>query len=74
MKITKKEALAFRKRWQLANAKEIEQLRKTTLGKQLEQTAALMASVDAMGWRKTLRSDETVVWERWCKLREKYRG
>ncbi|MCZ6820934.1 MAG: hypothetical protein O7G31_15810 [Calditrichaeota bacterium] len=73
-KLTKEQALAFRKRWQIVNAAEIKELRNTSLAEKLQQTAALMASVQAMGWSETLDSDETEIWQRWQQLREKYRG
>jgi hypothetical protein len=39
-----------------------------TLTERLAQLAALMASVDALGWRATLSDDEPV-WARWQRLR-----
>jgi hypothetical protein len=36
----------------------------------LSQVAALMASVDAMGWREAL-SDDGPVWARWQRLRQR---
>lgn len=73
-KLTKEQALAFRKRWQTVNAAEIKELRNTHLAEKLQQTAALMASVRAMGWSDPIDSHEAVVWQRWQQLREKYRG
>ena len=72
--LIKDQVLAYRKRWQLVNDAEIEELRNTSLAAKLRKTAVLMASAHAMGWHDALESDEVTVWERWQKLREKYRG
>lgn len=73
-KLTKEQAIAFRKRWQIVNAAEIKELRNTSLAEKLQQTAALMASVQVMVWSDAIDSDETEIWQRWQQLREKYRG
>ena len=39
-KLTKEQAIAFRKRWQIVNAAEIKELRNTSLAEKLQQTAA----------------------------------
>ncbi|MFQ5677662.1 MAG: hypothetical protein ACE5G1_17365 [bacterium] len=72
--LTKEQALAFRKRWQMVNAAESKELRKTTLAEKLQQTAALMTSGQALRWNDAIDSDEARLWERWQQLREKYRG
>ncbi|MFQ5710084.1 MAG: hypothetical protein ACE5HO_21735 [bacterium] len=72
--LTKEQALAFRKRWQMVNTAESKELRKTTLAEKLQQTAALMASGQALGWNDPIDSDEAELWQRWQQLREKYRG
>lgn len=73
-KLTKEQAIAFRKRWQTVNEAEIEELRNTTVAEKLRQTAALMASAQALGWSDSSNADEARVWERWQKLRKKYCG
>ncbi|MFQ5602559.1 MAG: hypothetical protein ACE5HS_04755 [bacterium] len=73
-KLTKEQAIAFRRRWQAVNAAELEELRNTNLADKLQQTAALMASAQSMGWSETIDSDEAEVWQRWQQLREKYYG
>lgn len=72
--LIKDQVLAYQKRWQMVNAAEIQELRHTSIAEKLRKTADLMASVQAMGWRDALESDEIKVWERWKKLRENYRG
>ncbi len=73
-RITKEQAVAFRKRWTMVNDAEIAELLQTPMDKKLQQTAALMASVQAMGWDNTISSDEAEVWSRWQQLRAKYHG
>ncbi len=72
--LTKEQALAFRKRWQMVNTAESRELRKTSFAEKLQQTDALMASGQALGWNNAIDSDEAELWERWQQLREKYRG
>ncbi|MCC7201700.1 MAG: hypothetical protein IT393_03405 [Nitrospirae bacterium] len=45
-------ANAFRDRWKLVNAAEIEELRRTSFDKKIQQLASLMFSVSALGWHK----------------------
>ncbi len=73
-KLTKEQAIAFRKRWQMVNDAEIEELRNTSPAEKLRQTATLMASAQALGWSDSSNTDETSVWERWQQLRKKYCG
>jgi hypothetical protein len=68
--MTRDELLAFKQRWRLVEGREIEELRAATPEHKLRQVAALMASVDVMGWREKL-ADELPVWMRWQKLRER---
>lgn len=67
------EAQAYLQRWQSVNAREGEELRATPPAEKLRQLAALLMSVDAMGWRDALAEGEDVVRERWIKLRKAYR-
>ncbi len=67
--MTKEEAIAYRTRWQALNAHEIEELRAMSPAERLRQAAALMASVDAFGWRDQLASGEDEVRARWMRLR-----
>ncbi len=63
--------LAYKRRWQLVEEREIEELRAATPEHKMRQLAALMASVDAMGWRKSLEEDDLRIWKTWQKLRER---
>jgi hypothetical protein len=71
---TKEQATAFRRRWAMVNEAEIVELRQTPIAEKLQQTAALMASVQAMGWDDTIGVDESEVWARWQRLRARYHG
>ncbi len=70
-RITKEQATAFRKRWTLVNDAEIAELLQTPMDEKLQQTAALMATVQAMDWDNAMAPDEVEVWSRWQQLRTK---
>lgn len=57
---------AYRARFEAVRVREQET--RGTVAERLAQVAALMASVDAMGWREALADDE-VIWARWQRLR-----
>jgi hypothetical protein len=59
---------AYRDRWRLVAQRERVALARTSVRERLSQVAALMASIDAMGWRDAL-SDDAPVWARWQRLR-----
>jgi len=67
--MSKSEVLAFKKRWQAVNVAEQKELRAASVELKFQQLAALMASVDAMGWRDKLAEGEAEVRERWRRLR-----
>lgn len=67
--LSRKEAQAFRTRWEIVNAAEQTELRATPLSEKLQQLAALMASVPALGWSEALGQEETEVRARWNRLR-----
>ncbi|MBI3976670.1 MAG: hypothetical protein HY331_00650 [Chloroflexi bacterium] len=70
--MTKAEALAFKARWEMVNAAEIEELRATTPEKKLRQLAAMMALAKQLGWTDALAAEEGEVRERWNRLRRAY--
>lgn len=70
--MTRAEVQAYQKRWQKVNAMEREELRSANLELKFRQLAALMASVDAFGWRRALAEGESEVRERWKRLRSHY--
>lgn len=71
-RMTKTEARAFQKRWRAINKIEREELRSASVADKLRQLAALMASVDQLGWREALDEEEIRVRDRWARLRKAY--
>lgn len=72
--LTRKEARAFRARWEMVNAAERIELLKTPLDHKLRQLAALMASVQPLGWTDALAAEEAEVRARWNRLRAALNG
>jgi hypothetical protein len=72
--LSRKEAQAFRRRWEMVNAAERAELRATPLDDKLRQLAALMASVQALGWTDVLAREEAEVRIRWNRLRATLNG
>jgi len=70
--LTKAEAVAFKARWAVVNRAERKELRATSVGHKLQQLAALMASVDKLGWTESLSQEESEVRIRWNRLRKAY--
>ena len=68
--MNREELLVYKRRWQLVEEREIEELRAASPEHKLRQVAALMASMDAMGWREDSEAD-LVVWTTWQRLRER---
>lgn len=68
--ISNEEADSYRRRWKLVNEAEIRELQETDPGLKLRQLAALMSSVDPLGWRQMLDMEETQVRNRWNRLRK----
>ncbi len=72
-RITKSEALTFKMRWEMINDAERKELRNTSLIEKFSQLAALMSSVEEIGWTKALTAEDKEVRNRWNKLRRYYR-
>jgi hypothetical protein len=70
--MTREEAIQYKARYEAVNAFEIEELRSMSLEQKLEQTSALMASVEQMGWSQAMADEETQVRERWLRLKRAY--
>ena len=70
--LTKADAAAFKARWTVVNRAERKELRVTSVSRKLRQLAALMASVDKLGWTKLLAHEESEVRIRWNRLRKTY--
>jgi DNA-binding transcriptional regulator PaaX len=68
--MTKKEAKAWKRRWEMVNQKEIEELRSTPLDVKACQIDALMRLAQTMKWDKVLQEGEEEVRGRWCRLRK----
>lgn len=68
--ITSAEARAFRARWRAVNQAERQELRAATPELKYRQMAALMTSVDALGWRELLAVEEEQVRQRWIQIRK----
>jgi hypothetical protein len=60
---------AYRARFEAVRVRDQEA--RGTVAERLAQVAAMMASVDAMGWREAL-ADDGVIWARWQRLRRAY--
>lgn len=71
-RITSTEAAAFKARWSVANKAEQEELRATAVEHKARQLAALMASVEKLGWTEALAREESEVRDRWNQLRKAY--
>ena len=72
--MTRAEARAFRARWAMVNAAERAELQATPLDRKLRQLAALMASVEPLGWTKALAAEDAQVRARWNRLRAVLHG
>lgn len=73
IRITKKEALEYKKRWESVNEAEVQELRKTTIPQKLSQLATLMASGKVFTVpADTLYAEDEEVRERWNRLRKAY--
>ncbi len=69
-RLTKGEVQAFRKRWEIVNAAEREELGSTPISQKFRQLSALLMSARKLGWTEALGVEEDQVRERWAKLRE----
>ena len=67
--LTREEAQAFKRRWEIVNTAEREELGSTPVAHKFRQLAALMASAATLGWTETLSAEEDQVRKRWARLR-----
>ena len=72
-KMTKADALAWKARYELVNALELEELRTTPPEIKLQQLASLFAMALGMGWDKQLEAEKAMVRDRWIRWRRMYR-
>jgi hypothetical protein len=68
------EARAFRKRWQLVNARELDEVRSASMELRWQQFKTLLAWAQEFGWSEVLRDEEDQVRQRWARLRKASRG
>ena len=68
--LTKEQGAQYLKRWELLAQAEREELRAMSMDEKLRCTAALMASVEPMGWSEALDAEDAEVRARWMRLRE----
>ena len=71
-RITRSEALAFRKRWEAVNTFEKEELRVLSVDEKLGQLAMLMALAKELEWTVATDIEVSTTRDRWNKLREAY--
>jgi putative transcriptional regulator len=69
-RLTKREAQAFKQRWQAVNAAEKDELVSTPAADKLRQVAALLTSAGTLGWSGA--EGEELVRERWARLRKEH--
>lgn len=72
--LTKAEARAFQKRWQLVNAREVEEMRATSIDVKWQQFNTLLRWAYEFGWTEALAEGEAEVRERWNRIRKAFRG
>jgi hypothetical protein len=71
-RMNKAEADAFKKRWQIVNKAERDEMRTASYELKFRQLAALMASVADLGWQEPLDEGVAEVRARWARLRRLY--
>jgi len=72
--LTKREAEAFRDRWERVNAREADELRYTSLEVKWRQFNALLLWAQRLGWEPALAEGEADVRQRWARLRKAHCG
>ena len=70
--LTKKELRAYLSRWQKVNARELKELRDSSMTQKIAQLNALILSVNQMGWIKSLGEEDAKAQKRWNRLRKAY--
>ena len=72
--MTKAEARAFRRRWEIVDSIEREELRNTPIARKLQQLNALTAWGRYFGWSGQEADGVVEVRRRWKRLLQVYRG
>jgi putative transcriptional regulator len=68
-RLTRKEAQAFKGRWEAVNAAERVEMGSTPVAQKFRQVAALLASAGKLGWIEALGAEDDLVRRRWARLR-----
>jgi hypothetical protein len=71
-RLSRSEAVAFKKHWEVANAFEKEELRVLSYDEKLEQLIMLIASAKEFHRTKALKAEANEVRDRWNELRKAY--
>jgi putative transcriptional regulator len=66
------EAQAFKRRWEIVNMAEKDELAATPLVHKFHQLAALMTSAGILGWTGNRETEAAQVRDRWARLRKAY--
>ncbi len=70
--MTKREAKAWKARWERVNAFEREELRATPMATKFRQLSTLMNSARALGWLEGTAAEDAEVRRRFRRLRQHY--
>jgi len=73
-RFTAAQAKTYKRRWALANAAEIAELRATSMTRKFQQLTALMSSASMFGADKSMAAEQTAIRARWQQLRKAMRG
>ena len=68
--LTKTEARAFRERWRLVNAREVEEMRTTSIEVKWQQFNTLLAWAQQFNWPAEREKEVKEVRDRWARLRK----
>jgi len=71
-KLTREELRAYLSRRQKVNARELKELRDSSMTQKIAQLNALILSVNQMGWIESLEEEEAKKQNRWNRLRKAY--
>jgi hypothetical protein len=69
--LTREEAIRFKERWRLVNARTAQEVLDTSPEEKLRETAVMFEAAHSLGWVDRLSQDEEAVRERWILLKER---
>ena len=73
-RLTKREAQAYKRKWETINAAEKEELASTPVAHKFRQVAALLASAGKLEWTEAQNEEEDRIRKRWARLRREWRA